>query len=270
MSGMFPASGVPATDAHNTILDPATVNCDELWYSTTRCQPRFDPAAANATLSELINLINCAGLEYDCSKLTNLCDAVKALSGRCAFLTGGPGAYGAAFAPPLDDGDDDSCCTHVTITPNVENNGAATINLIPVLRNDLQPFQAGDFRAGVPMDLIYCNGAFICPYMVRSQTPIEYKGQLDYWVRTDGSDATGDGSLNTPDKAFRTIAFAFQTAVARYTRSPDMILNIRLGIPGDYEGAHIYKFPGIIFIYGNNSAPDGYRVHCTTGQSGGR
>ncbi|KRR21372.1 hypothetical protein CQ14_06900 [Bradyrhizobium lablabi] len=266
---MFPSSGVPATDAHNTILDPNTVNCDDLWYSTTRCQPRFDPAAANATLSELINLVNCAGIPYDCTKFDNLCRAVRYLTKMyCAPLTGGPAAYGAVFDPPLLELPDD-CCTHFTVIPNVENNGAVTINLHPVLRNDLQELRPGDFTAGIPIELIWCNGKFVVPYMVRSQTPVEFKGQLDYWVRPDGSDATGDGTANSPSKAFRTINYAFQTAMSRYVRSPEMILNIRLGIPGDYEGARIYKFPGIINIIGDIVAPAGYRIHCSTGADGG-
>lgn len=80
MSGVFPDSGVPASDAFNSIQDPDTANCpNELWYSTSRCQPRFDPKAANAVTAEIINLVNCAGLPYDCSKLDNLCIAVKDL-----------------------------------------------------------------------------------------------------------------------------------------------------------------------------------------------
>lgn len=77
MSGVFPDSGVPASDAYNSIQDPNTVGCSgELWYSTSRCNPRFDPKAANAVTAEIVNLVNCAGLPYDCTKLDNLCDAV--------------------------------------------------------------------------------------------------------------------------------------------------------------------------------------------------
>jgi len=77
MTAMFPDSGVPHTDAKNSLPNPIVeANCDKLWYSTARCEPRFDPAAANAVLSELINLINGCGTVYDCSKLTNLHTAV--------------------------------------------------------------------------------------------------------------------------------------------------------------------------------------------------
>ena len=52
---MFPDSGVPPSDAKNSLPDVTTNNCNELWYSTNRCQPRFDPAAANAMLAEDMN-----------------------------------------------------------------------------------------------------------------------------------------------------------------------------------------------------------------------
>src|SRR5687768_13825655 len=76
MSGVFPDSGVPPSDANNSLPDPNTINCpSELWHSTSRCTPRFDPSSANAIISEVINLVQCAGLPYDCSKLDNLCTA---------------------------------------------------------------------------------------------------------------------------------------------------------------------------------------------------
>ena len=60
MTAMHPASGVPASDAKNSIPGNVeqSVNCDELWYSTSRCQPRFDPAAANAVLADWSTLVN--------------------------------------------------------------------------------------------------------------------------------------------------------------------------------------------------------------------
>ena len=80
MAGIFPASGVSASEAINSLLDPnVVVGCEELWHSTGRCQPRFDPAAANAVMSELLNLINCAGVAYDCKRLDNLCLATTEL-----------------------------------------------------------------------------------------------------------------------------------------------------------------------------------------------
>lgn len=79
MTGIYPNAGVPAADARNTVVTSNVPGCTALFYSTTRCQPRFDPVAQNALLSEALNLISCAGLDYDCSRLDNLCLAVKAL-----------------------------------------------------------------------------------------------------------------------------------------------------------------------------------------------
>lgn len=91
MSSIFPSSGVPAAQAQNSV-DVATTNCDEgeLFHSTARCQPRFDPAAANAVMSELLNFVGLNGQTWDCSRLDNL------------KLTGDTLAY-ATFNDDFDD-----------------------------------------------------------------------------------------------------------------------------------------------------------------------
>lgn len=80
MSGIFPESGVPASQAAQAQINPNVEDgCDPLYHSSTRCNPRFDPAAANAVISEIVNLVNCADMPYDCTKLDNLCIAVTSL-----------------------------------------------------------------------------------------------------------------------------------------------------------------------------------------------
>lgn len=77
MSGIFPPSGVPAVNAYNSLQNPdVEEGCVPSWYSTAKCAPRFDPSAMNAITSEIINLVNCSGLPYDCNSLDNLCKAV--------------------------------------------------------------------------------------------------------------------------------------------------------------------------------------------------
>lgn len=77
MTGIFVDNGVDATSARNAQRNPQMVDgCAAAYYSTTRCQSRFDPAQANAVISEMVNLVNCAGLSYDCTALNNLCTAV--------------------------------------------------------------------------------------------------------------------------------------------------------------------------------------------------
>lgn len=83
MAGVFPDSGVPAQQASNSV-DVATTGCTELFHSTTRCKPRFDPASANAVISELLNSVAAAGLTYDCGKLNNLALAIQAIADAAA------------------------------------------------------------------------------------------------------------------------------------------------------------------------------------------
>lgn len=77
MSGIFPNSGSGPSESANSLPTPGVVDgCSPLWNSTARCQPRFDPASANAVISELVNLMNCNGMDYDCNALDNLCQAL--------------------------------------------------------------------------------------------------------------------------------------------------------------------------------------------------
>lgn len=77
MAGIFPSAGVPASQTQNALTNPdVTVGCAELWYAP-RCNPKFDPFAANAVMSEIINAVNCADLDYNCGRLDNLCLAIR-------------------------------------------------------------------------------------------------------------------------------------------------------------------------------------------------
>lgn len=92
MAGIMPAGGVPPLSAQNALNDaPLKDGCDSLW-NANRCTPRFDPASANAVISEILNVIGAAGLEYDCTLLDNLAKAVSIheISGNgSAALDGG-------------------------------------------------------------------------------------------------------------------------------------------------------------------------------------
>lgn len=164
MTAMFPDSGVPPQDARNTILDPDTQNCNELWYSTSRCQPRFDPAAANAALAELINLINAGEVSYDCAKLDQVQLAVKYLIQRGEMkgtvTTGGPLNYVGNLVPPATRYND---YMEVTIIPNVDNGVPATLSLnglpfAPIVHVDGTPLAEGEMKANVPQHLQYYMG----------------------------------------------------------------------------------------------------------------
>jgi hypothetical protein len=169
MTAMFPDSGVPASDARNTIPDPVTnANCNELWYSTSRCQPRFDPAAANAVLAELVNITQNGEVVYDCSKLDQVQLAINYIIQRGKMsgdvLAGGPLNYVGNLNPPATRYND---WMMITVVPNVNNSGpAVTLSLDGVLPGPAivhpngSTLSANELVAGVPQVLVFFNGAW--------------------------------------------------------------------------------------------------------------
>lgn len=120
MAGIYPDGGVPASNTTNTV-DAPTENCStELFHSTSRCTPRFDPASANAVLSELLNVMVCAGHTYDCSLLTNLCTAIRKMTGANTTIAEGDVIYPGNFVVSSDDIVMWNCTGNdVTLTSNV-------------------------------------------------------------------------------------------------------------------------------------------------------
>jgi hypothetical protein len=131
---------------------------------------------------------------------------------------------------------------------------------VPLLRNDGQQLMSKDMRAGRPLIIAYWAGNWFCVGLVASQVPLVVVGGIDAWIRTDGNDVTGDGTANTPDKAFRTIQGCWQAVGSRYAASPLFSINMRLGIPGDYAGAFIGPFGGNASLTGDPGNPSAYRV----------
>jgi len=282
MTAMFPGSGVPAAEATNSLLDPTTIHCDELWYSTSRCQPRFDPAAANAVLAELINLINKGEVNYDCNFLDQVQLAVRYLIQRalpCGSILVGGGAPSNAYTGTLDQ----PATRHndfvtLRITPQIHNTGASTLNINglgprPILRNDGQPVKAFDLLTQsapfpVPIEVIYYGGNWFCVGLVMSQVPSLRFGEVSGWVRTDGNDTTGDGTENSPSKAFRTIYRAYEAITSRYAPSPMLNVSIRLGIPGVYAGATLGPYGGTVSLTGDPGNRGAYLVGPEVGGDG--
>jgi hypothetical protein len=267
MTAMFPDSGVPPADARNSLPDPLTQNCEELWYSTSRCQPRFDPAAANAMLAELINLVNRGSVIYDCTKLDQVQLAVRYLIQKSepqfAVATGPQNLYNLALNPKanaLNNG------MTICMVPNSANTGACWVTLdgfgpYPLLRVDKQQLQAGDIAIDAPIIICLYNSAWyvVGSGLVKSMVPkglIIMTGDLDAWIRTDGNDTTGDGTANSPDKAFRTIEGAWRRIGQLYYPSAFYVINLRLGIPGAYEGASLTNWSGRVNLFGNPNTSD--------------
>lgn len=268
MTAMFPDSGVPWTDARNSLPDPATVGCDELWYSTTRCQPRFDPAAANAMLAELVNLINKGEVTYNCNNLNQVELAARYIVqrglARGSVLAGGPFNYTGALDPPITRYND---LMTLTIIPNANNQGAVNLDFglgqRALLRNDGLNVKAQDLKAGRPQTIAFWGGYWFMIGLSASQVPLVATGAVDGWVRTDGNDITGDGTQNTPDRAFRTIQGAWNTIGSRYAASPLLSINIRLGLPGTYDGATIGPYGGNCGVFGDPNNRAAYRITTT-------
>lgn len=81
MAGLFPSAGVTPDKATNS-SNPTVTNDCELLFHKSRCRPRFDPAAANAIISELTNAINVIK-DYDCTKLTNFKEVLEYIKNLC-------------------------------------------------------------------------------------------------------------------------------------------------------------------------------------------
>lgn len=98
MTGILPNNGVIPSATQNGIESPTLApGCDNLYYGP-RCNPRLDPFAMNAVISELINAINATGTAYDCSRLDNLATALQSLVYRgqlteTVFTATGPGSF---------------------------------------------------------------------------------------------------------------------------------------------------------------------------------
>jgi hypothetical protein len=276
MTAMFPASGVPAADARNSLPDAQvnSINCDELWYSTSRCQPRFDPAAANAQLAELINVVMKGEAAYDCNLLNNV-----ELSIRRQIQRGIPKVFFTSGTNVFYDGNPDPNATRynhgleVVAIWHATNVGPANLNLSglgpsPILKGNGQSVQAGDLVAGVPSILAWWNGNWylLAAGIARSDIPIIgtipqiMTGDIDAWVRTDGNDDTGDGTLNTPGKAFRTINGAWRKLGSLYIASPIYAINIRLGVPGEYEACQFGAYGGRVVVWGQPADPGSYVI----------
>lgn len=86
MAGIFPVGGIAAGGTLNAASPVVTDEGCLPLYHRVGCVPQFDPAAANALISEIINAINVVK-SYDCSRLDNLADAFKYLGDLCNLPT---------------------------------------------------------------------------------------------------------------------------------------------------------------------------------------
>lgn len=182
-----------------------------------------------------------------------------------ATADGGPQNFGVTTDPAVAAYFND--LSLVVSSDSAYNTGPMQINVnnlgwVPVLRSDGAQLAANDFMQGRPTLMIYRNGNFFLGALAPSQvvtSQIPVTGVIDYWVRTDGNDAN-DGGDNTPARAFQTIAGCWGAVAGRYGSSPTLRVNIRLGIPGDYLGAQVGPFGGILGVVGDANNKTAYRI----------
>lgn len=84
MAGIFPSGGTDPQNTLNAVVGRVIAGCKALFYRSN-CNPRFDPVATNALISELINAVNRVGLDYDCSRLDNLGIAIQKGDGTLTY-----------------------------------------------------------------------------------------------------------------------------------------------------------------------------------------
>ena len=264
MSGIFPnapdggvAPTIPQPNGYSPTVGP--FNTPALYYSDG-CDVRLRAEVLNALISEIAAIADNGGSGYNAAARTNLLLATqRIIQRRDMNISSMPSNdavwYSAAFNPPplayydLMDG---------IFIPTVTNSGAAYLNLngmggLQILRYDGTPVRAGDLIAYAPIPLVKWSNNWWCLRAVPSQFPQSIWDGRIFWVRNDGNDATGDGSENTPQKAFATLEGAYVYLYTRFYPNGRMP-TIRIGLAGTYTGLSHNRWPGPLNVDSINPA----------------
>lgn len=276
MSGIFPQDfdgGLPANP--NTPNDPAQaflhrhrlpVDTPALYYGNG-CDVRLRPHVVNSLISEVASIADRAGVGYRASSLQNAEIAIRYLIQRglphgAMLIEENPWHFTFTLNPAPPCYTDFMCVTFVPrMAPESEiNRSYLRINMnglgyCPLYRWDGSETKMGDILNLKPFLAVHFAGAW---YIIGRIPPEFRPGGIDLWVRTDGNDATADGTKNTPDRAFRTIRGAFASVGERFMATPLFVANIKLGIPGVYESAYLGPFGGGLSIYGGGADGGGW------------
>jgi hypothetical protein len=127
----------------------------------------------------------------------------------------------------------------------------------PLTRNDGLPLQQWDLIKDEILLLVFNQDHWQVMRLVRSQVFFKITQNLILYVRTDGDDVNGDGSANTPTKAFKTVQRAVDYVKASFLIGGRTV-TIQLGIPGTYVGqVGVANIPGRLVIRGDPSNPNG-------------
>ena len=280
MSGIFPYSqdgglppnpGQPNNPAQAFPPTITPLDTSALYYGNG-CDVRLRPHVVNSLISEIAATADRAQYPYRASSLQNLEFAVRYLIQRglargALLVQQTPFYYAAALDPPALAYNDFMTITFVPQmgAGDTQNQGYVRVALdslpyVPLLRNDGQELQAADLRPGVPFIAAYYQGAFHVVGLSASQVPLILVGSVNFWIRPDGNDTTGDGTANSADRAFRTINGAWAAVGSRYAASPNATIILRLGVPGDYAYGNVGPCGSTLTLYGDPNNAAAYRV----------
>jgi len=270
--GIPPNAQTPNNPAQAFIHQHALPADTSALYYGNGCDVRLRPHVVNSLISEIAAVADRAGVAYRAASLQNLEVSIRYLiqrglphSGMLVAQTAFQYAITLDPVPPYY-----TDFLTIVFVPQLlpgatQNQGYVRINVnglgyVPLYRNDGEEVRAGDILSLKPFIATYFNGAFHMIGLCASQVPLVKYGGLDAWVRTDGNDVTGDGTANSPDKAFRTLNGAWEAVGSRYMATPLFSVNFKLGIPGTYEAGVIGPFGSTMTITGDEQNRGAYRI----------
>lgn len=217
MAGIMPDGGVAPNQALNTLQNAElTDGCDSLWHRMG-CRPIFDAAAANAVISEILNAVNGAGFEYDCTRLDNL-----ALATSNAIIEGTVGLQYAEPTPFNIPAGNDKNIGSGSFT--ISNSHVEAIRVLLQYDWTLQVEQTADVSLDINFQVFadsgYTDQIFTMPQRFNSFGPGDTKfvmnpfkaaintippGGKTYWwrIRSSTPGAAGDWKIHFEDTAIK-------------------------------------------------------------------
>lgn len=176
--GIPPNPAIPTSPAQAYSPSVMPIDADALYYGNG-CDVRLRPHVLNTLISEGLSLIDSIGLPYRPGRLTNLRMGVQYIVQKglprwvVLNMQSAPvRMYLGTLDPPVLNGLNNGMSLNVL--PTAMNDGSVKIDVgngswIPVLRNDAEELEAGDWPANIPQQIIFCDDKWFMLTFVRSQ-----------------------------------------------------------------------------------------------------
>lgn len=285
--GIAPNPALPTSPAQAYAPVTMPLDTDALYYGNG-CDVRLRPHVLNSLISEGLALIDRVGLPYRPGRLTNLREGVEYIDqkGLPRWVVLQPQAtpvynYIGILDPPLLNGLNNGMV--LTALPTVTNIGNVRIDVgngafVPVLRNDSEQLEAGDWTDHVPQPIAYFDGAWHMLGLARSQGARKAAGGYAFlnlrvytdpgpetYVKTEGTTAAGvictgaGGSAGMPAGAFNgSGGDAGGTAIAFANIEAITTVALNVGKGGQAHQNYAENgFPGGASNFGNIAAATG-------------